>query len=221
MGTSIMSDAQYQELRSNARVLEADADGDKVLRLADRRIIKLFRVRHAISKARIYPYSKRFARNVKLLQQLNIATVSDATYFKLPSRQCSGVIYQPLAGETLRSLGFAGQLSEDLCADTGVFVARLHALGILFRSLHLGNILSGENSELGLIDVADLSRRPWSLCRSERLRNFRHVFRPAEDHEYLNTIQKRALIDRYLDSCPEQLARDGEFRTSIELCAQL
>lgn len=37
-------------------------------------------VHHSLSKARIYPYSKRFARNVTLLQQLNIATVTDASW---------------------------------------------------------------------------------------------------------------------------------------------
>lgn len=216
-----MSDAHYQELRSTARVLEADADGDKVLLLADGRIIKLFRVRHAISKARIYPYSKRFARNVTQLQQLNIATVSDVSCFKLPSHQCTGVIYQPLAGETLRRLGVAGNLSETLCADTGAFVARLHALGILFRSLHLGNILSCEHGGLGLIDVADLSRRPWSLRKSERLRNFQHLFRPAEDHQYLSAKHKGALIDGYIESCPKQLTEDSDFRAGIELSSQL
>jgi hypothetical protein len=221
MSSSTMSDAQYQELRSLARVLEADADGDKVLLLADGRIMKLFRVRHRISKAHFYPYSKRFASNVTLLQQLNIATVSDVSCFKLPSRQRTGVVYQPLAGETLRRLGVAGELSEARCADTGAFVAHLHALGILFRSVHLGNILNCEHGELGLIDVADLSRRPWSLRKSERLRNFQHLFRPPEDHEYLDTTHKRALIDRYLESCPEQLAQDSQFRAGIELGAQL
>ena len=47
------------------------------------------------------------------------------------------------------------------------------------------------------------------------------LFRPPEDHEYLDTTHRRALIDRYLKSCPEQLVQDSQFRAGIELCAQL
>jgi hypothetical protein len=121
----------------------------------------------------------------------------------------------------VRRLGVAGALTASLCGEVGAFLARLHAEGILFRSVHLGNIVRCDNGEPGLIDIADLSHRPWPLTRSERLRNFQHLFRPAEDHDYLTAEHKRMLIDRYLQACPPKLAARPGFRRAIEQRARL
>lgn len=211
-----LTDDQDEALRQGASVLEADGFGDKVLLLADGRIMKLFRVRDAWSSARLFPYSKRFARNATLLTSLGIATVSSVRCFKLPSQDRTGVIYQPLTGETLRKLGVAGQLDAALCGSTGEFIASLHSMGILFRSIHLGNIVHRPEGGLGLIDIADLTRLPWSLSQSERLRNFNHLFRPPEDHDYLTSDHKQALIDRYLAACPAHIASKPRFQAGIE-----
>ncbi len=73
---------------------------------------------------------------------------------------------------------------------------------------------------MGLIDIADLSRQPLPLLRSQRLRNFQHLFRPAEDHLYLGTSHKQALIDSYLAKAGK-LAGDARFRQQIAALAQL
>ena len=41
----------YEALREGAHVLEADGSGDKVLRLADGRMLKLFRRKRLLSSA--------------------------------------------------------------------------------------------------------------------------------------------------------------------------
>ena len=56
---------QYQALREDAEVLAADDHGDKVLKLNNGQIMKLFRRKRLFSSALIYPYGKRFADNVK------------------------------------------------------------------------------------------------------------------------------------------------------------
>lgn len=216
-----LSETQYLDLRSSARVLEADGYGDKVLQLADGRIMKLFRLRHSLSSARWFPYSERFARNAEILRQREIPTVGDIGCFTLPSRERTGVLYQPLPGETLRRMGVAGQLTVADCAAAGRLIGELHHKGILFRSIHLGNIVKGTDGRLGLIDIADMSRQPFPLLKSQRLRNFQHLFRPDEDHVYLGREQKEALIDRYLEHAGPRLAGSSSFRRRIEALARL
>lgn len=216
MPSQKLSRAEYEALREGATVLEADGHGDKVLQLSDGRIMKLFRVRNALSSARLLPYSTRFARNAARLRALDVPTVGEVQCFALPSMQRTGVLYQPLEGETLRRLGVAGQLSSADCAATGVFIAKLHQMGVLFRSIHLGNIVKSSDGSLGLIDIADMSSQSRPLRRDQRLRNFQHLFRPAEDHDYLSSADKHALIDSYMASVPERLANNAAFVQRIE-----
>lgn len=219
MHTVIISEDSYRVLRSTAQVLEADGHGEKVLLLADGRIMKLFRYKRLLTSARLFPYSRRFARNRAVLVAREVPTISEVQCFKLPSQERHGVLYQPLAGETLRRLGLAGQLDDALCALTGRFVADLHDKGILFRSIHLGNIVCGEDGALGLIDIADLSHQPWPLCRSQRRRNFVHMFRPPEEQRYLSQQQRATLVEHYLAACPPRLAANRRFTEAVAAAA--
>lgn len=219
MTSEIISEEDYLRLRRDARVLEADSYGDKVLLLADGRIMKLFRIKKLLSGARIVPYSRRFAINRERLVARGIPTVSEVRCFKLPSRQRHGVFYQPLPGETLRRLGMNGRLDAAQCTRAGDFIAGVHAKGILFRSIHLGNIVLGEDGALGLIDIADLSQQPWPLRRDQRLRNFRHLFRPPQERRYLNAELRQALLDGYLAVCPPRLFANERFRTGLRRIA--
>lgn len=202
MPDKLLSQAGFDSLRQGAEVLEEDGHGEKVLRLLDGRILKLFRLKSRFSSARWLPYSRRFVANANRLTALGIPTVSAAEAWRAPALARTAVCYQPLPGETLRRLGVAGQLTVPTCARAGELIARLHTLGILFRSLHLGNIVLGDNGELGLIDIADLKKQPFALLRSQRLRNFGHLFRPDEDHLYLRDDQRQALLDAYLAASP-------------------
>lgn len=216
-----MADAEYTHLQRDAKVLEADGRGAKVMSLADGRIMKLFRPRKTFTSARWFPRSLRFAKNARTLQQLGIPTVSDVICFKLPSQHFTGVLYQPLPGETLRQLGVAGLTTQADYSRTGEFIARLHQAGILFRSIHLGNVVKMADGQLGLIDIADLSRQPWPLLKSQRQRNFRHLFRPDEDHDYLTVAHKQSLVDSYLAHCPPAVSANSSLRHQLETLARV
>ena len=62
-----LEQADYLALRADARVLEYDRHGDKVLQLADGSYLKLFRRKRLLSSAAWYPYAKRFADNALAL----------------------------------------------------------------------------------------------------------------------------------------------------------
>jgi len=91
----------------------------------------------------------------------------------------------------------AGLLDEALAYKVGEFIAKVHALGIYFRGLHIGNIVRTPNGELGLIDVSELSIY-WHLSRYRRLRNFARFWRVQEDAIKFGEGNINALIDGYV-----------------------
>ncbi|QBF24857.1 toluene tolerance protein [Pseudomonas tructae] len=180
-----MDHTTYMSLREGAHVLEADGSGDKVLRLRDGRMLKLFRRKRLLSSALLYPYARRFANNAQALQQLGVPSPEIIGVYRIPSIQRDAVYYAPLAGETLRQLLHKQEGAQTLRAQLGQFIAHLHSLGIYFRSLHLGNVVLTPERELGLIDIADLQRQSRPLRERQRVRNFHHVLRYAEDRQWL------------------------------------
>ncbi len=178
----------YLELRQDAEVVERDGFGDKVLLLPDGTYLKLFRRKRLLSSALFYPYARRFADNVGALARRGIACPDMIGLYRIGSIARDAVHYRPLAGRTLRHIVKAGTdaaEAEKLRCTLGTFVARLHGLGVYFRSLHLGNIVLTPEGTLGLIDVADLSARSGALGTLRRTRNMKHLLRYPGENEWI------------------------------------
>lgn len=192
-----ISSAEYEQLRAGARVLERDKRGDKVLLTPDNYIIKLFYPRRRFTSARLYPYAYRFCNNARQLQASGIATVH-CDQLRHDRQQGRHLVRYPLLpGDTVRALLATPPVSEHLLAKLAAFLAELHGKGILFRSIHLGNILLLEDGSFGLIDVADMSiqRRPLGLLK--RARNFRHLLHDRRDRDVLEQYGYARLLADY------------------------
>lgn len=175
----------YEALRKGAHVLEADGSGDKVLRLADGRMLKLFRRKRVLSSALFYPYAQRFANNTRALEMRNISCPKIIAVYRISSIQRDGVYYNPLEGTTVRELQASTEEANTLRFQLGGFIARLHEKGVYFRSLHFGNVVLTPENTLGLIDIADLRCQKSALSDRKRLRNFAHLLRYKEDWQWL------------------------------------
>jgi len=175
----------YLALRADARVLERDRHGDKVLMLSEGSYLKLFRRKRLISSAAWYPYAKRFADNALALAERDIPCPEVIGLYRIPSVSRDAVRYRPLEGQTLRQLVRSGADTAGLRERLGRFVAELHEAGVYFRSLHLGNIVLTPAGTLGLIDIADLraGRRP--IPPHRRRRNLQHLLRDEQDRAWL------------------------------------
>ncbi|WP_263261295.1 toluene tolerance protein [Pseudomonas sp. RIT-PI-S] len=174
----------YLALREGAEVIEADGSGDKVLGLRDGSMLKFFRRKRLVSSALLFPYAKRFASNARALHRRQVPCPEVIAVYRIPSIERDAVHYLPLAGRTVRQL-FEGDAPPALRFELGQFVARLHAHGVYFRSLHLGNIVLTPDQQLGLIDIADLSCQRRPLSTGKRLRNFQHMVRYKADMHWL------------------------------------
>lgn len=180
---------EYLRLRAGAEVMEADSFGDKVLRLADGTILKLFRRKRLLSSAAWYPYAQRFADNAVAMRRRGIAVPEIIAIVRIPVIARDAVHYHPLPGESLRQLLRAGMEPDErqnLRSAFTRFVIELHEKGIYFRSLHLGNVLQLPDGHFGLIDIADARLRPWRLSRHLRRRNLRLLLAAAGEGELID-----------------------------------
>lgn len=213
----LLAPEHFAQLSQNARILEQDQRGIKVLQLDNGNILKIFRVRHTFTLARIYSYARQFCRNAGRLKKLGIPTVEIVQLFHFEDSTDTAVMYQPLPGKTLRQLNQSGQLDNALLKEFGQFVARLHQQGVYFRSLHFGNVVRTPEGQLGLIDIADLKVYPCSLATGHRARNFRHLQRYAEDWSILLETDRRAFADSYFAAAALPLATELALKGKLHL----
>lgn len=195
-----LSHDEYLALRDGAQVLEFDRHGDKVLMLSDGSYLKLFRRKRLISSAAWYPYAQRFADNALKLAGRQIPCPEVLGVYRIPGVSREAVRYRPLAGQTLRHIVRSGADTAGLRDKLGRFVARLHAAGIYFRSLHLGNIVLTPSGELGLIDIADLRASSNPMPRHRRLRNLKHLLRDEQDRAWIYQSDTAAFDRAYNDA---------------------
>ena len=107
------------------------------------------------------------------------------------------ITYPLLPGTTLRDRLAETTDGDDYLDKLASWLVTLHTKGILFRSIHLGNILVLENHDYGLIDVADMSIQQRPLGLIKRARNFRHLLHDRRDRERLAEYGYDRLLDNY------------------------
>jgi tRNA A-37 threonylcarbamoyl transferase component Bud32 len=193
--------AEFDVFIQGAQVLEQDGFGLKVLRLPGDRILKLFRRKRRLSSQIWAPHAWRFKRNAKILHKRGIPTISIESIFAIPDLQRQAVLYHELPGVTLRQWldEHDGERSQAQIEAFARFVALLHDQGILFRSLHLGNVLVTTDGALALIDIVDMGFRWFGpLTLQQRIRNFKHVGRYVEDRARLAKSGEGVFMRAYL-----------------------
>jgi tRNA A-37 threonylcarbamoyl transferase component Bud32 len=187
-------------MHDGVEILASDSFGEKVLRLKDGSIIKLFRTKRIISSSFFYPYALRFANNASKLSTRGIRTVKVIDAYKIPSIKRTAVHYEELEGEMLRNRIIEYPMNGEITVRLAAFVAKLHNEGIYFRSLHFGNIIITSDNSFGLIDIADMKIKVHPLSISMRIRNFSHLTRYEADRSFLKR-QKALFIGEYLKMC--------------------
>ena len=188
---------EYERLVAGAKVISRDKHGDKVLKLPDGFMVKLFRLKRRISSAVIWPYAKRFERGAKRLRELSVPSVEVVSSLRVKSISRDVVVYRPLEGETLRDALKDSRDQKALLTRFSAFFARLHDRGIYFRGIHFGNVIVLPNGEFGLIDVSEMRLSRFPLSLSKRIRNFKPIFRYREDRAAILGFGFELFLDTY------------------------
>ncbi|MGZ0655523.1 toluene tolerance protein [Coraliomargarita sp. W4R72] len=193
--------AEYESLTANGKVLEIEGNCPKVILLTEDRILKLFRRKRLLSSQLWITHAARFARNASKLRKRGIPTIQIRSVFSIPAIERQAVLYDMLQGDTLRDWLDANTQSAGLikCKELGVFVAELHSRGILFRSIHFGNVVVQADGSFGLIDIADTGFTCLGgLSVNQRIRNFHHMDRHDADRSQLAGPMGAAFLQAYL-----------------------
>ena len=132
---------EYQRLVADSKVLEQDKHGAKVLETVDNKIVKLFRRKRAITSAAFKPYAARFVENAQRLKARGIKTVNIEAVYRCSPISRTLVVYRPVPGQTLRDAIRNSTNPDTLMAHFASFFAELHDKGVLFRSIHLNNVI--------------------------------------------------------------------------------
>jgi len=201
-------------MRDGAGILSKDNMGDKVLALQDGTILKMFRIKHLISSARLYPYALRFVRNAEKLAALNIPSVEVLDWFKIPSIKRTAVQYKRLEGTPLSTELGNGNATREIARRFGIFISALHNQGVYFRSIHLENIIVLPDQRFGLIDISDMKIYGHSLSLWMRSRNFKHLTR-YKAHRNLLKLELMTFIHAYLEQAEISRPQMGKLRKEL------
>lgn len=208
----VLTPDKLEAIIAGAETLEKDRRGDKVLRLKNGAIFKIFTCKSRLSKSFWRPYSISFVKNALILGVCAIPTVTLKQLYQLPDRRKTAVEYQPLPGQTLDEC-IDGSLDKDrLSEGLGTFIQKLHQQGIYFRAVHPGNIILDDNNRWGLIDIADLKFYEKPLSEAKRRRNFHHLLRRHRFRQCLQQLNPEKIMAGYCQniSAPDSIKASFE-----------
>ena len=146
------------KLGQPAMLAHDDADGRLLM-------TKVWHRRELLTSDRVIPYHQRFRRALETLRALDVRVPSYRAHGHVLGGKARFVIYEPLPGLPLRAC-----YDDVNIPDLAELVCSLHARGVYFRGLHLGNVILGADGTLGLIDVQDIRflQGPLGWRRRER-----------------------------------------------------
>lgn len=192
---------EFERVVTGAEILETNRKGPRVFRLQEGRILKIIRHKRPLLRLGRKPRALIFARNARRLAERDFITGDVEEVFRVKHLRGHGLRYRPVPGKTLRSeLREANPATrKELILAMATLLGRLHAAGVLFRSIHLANVIVTPARQLGLIDIADVRFHPLGgpLSQRQRLRNFRHLLRYREDREQLALTGWPDFLDAY------------------------
>lgn len=190
-----ISRAEFERLIAGAEILERQGGGLSALRTPDGRIVKLWQRRRGLSSDRIWPYSRRFADNCRRLLRRGIAAPRIEHAYRIEETGEHILVYPLLAGTPLRKLAEKNALP---LAELARFYAALHDKGVLFRSIHLGNVIKLDVGSFALIDVTDVRFSRRSLQADERAQNLGYAWSYRGDKPYFTPAVSAELVRNYL-----------------------
>lgn len=207
-----LQNSELNKLIDSGTVIEKDHHGPKVVVLAEHRYLKIFYHKNRVSMAKLRSRARQFASNAAKLKKRHITTVGILDTFKTdnPRRDC--VCYHGIPGDTVRKILQNTPKNPELSQRLGAYIAQLHDAGVMFRSLHFGNIIQLADGNFGLIDIADMRINLFRLSNWQRKRNFQHVFRYRDD---MKIVDLDAFIRGYQTESGSQGARLRYFEEII------
>lgn len=208
-----------QELKAlceDGRAIEDKAGYPAVVLHGDGTISKFWaRKKKLISSATLRPYSNRFIKNAEELNRRGVVTPEIISHIAVEKSHVRIVRYRSLPGHSIREL-----LEEDpkqidikgLCR----YIYELHEKGILFKGMHLGNIIQKPNQKgYGLIDFTDVKFYSRAVPVLRRAANLATPLRYREDINRIKSAGLPGLLETYLKLLSLSSAEKHRFHEKV------
>lgn len=216
-GPVVVSPQAFDEHCRGGRVLASKDDAPAVLahdNPGGRRLITKIWWPQGLLGERSLRYSDRFRRALLSLESLDVAVPALRGYGRVRGG-ARFVVYEELPGTTLREL--SGAVDLEALAE---FVVGLHARGVYFRGLHLGNVIRRPDGGFGLIDVQDVRFRPRPLGLRMRERNLGILCSHPRDLSYMLDGHWSELVLAYCRRAGMNVSQAARLRDRVDVQVQ-
>lgn len=207
-----MNNKEINDLINGADLLESEGEVPVVWQ-NDELIIKRFRHKGWFTSNLLRPYAKRFAANAAELLQRGVNAPSVVAEARLEDGD-DYLVYRCVPGKPASSLvqepdGLSPQRIAAVYAD-------LHRRGVLFRSVHLSNVLLQSADGYGLIDITDVVfvKPPASIRK--RARNLGYAWAHPRDEHYFTAKNRAAVCQAYIEASGLDVAAAQSFRCLLD-----
>lgn len=159
-------------------------------------IIKLFYPKKRLfTSTRFRPQAMKFQSNIVLLKQYGYTVPTIRTIQYCRELNTYLVHYPKIVAQDVRTLVRAGNIN--LINEVAKLLVELHQKGIIFRAIHLENLMIQPNGDFALIDISDVKFKHRSLGFYSRYRNFVHLFSNPTDRAFWREYGYERFLAQY------------------------
>jgi hypothetical protein len=193
-----VSKAQVEKIVAQSEMIMGSPEEPMLLLTPAGELIKLFYRKKRFTTAILFPRAIRFVNNGRRLREKGVMAPLSNEVIYCSEMALHMVTYDPLPGKDLRALRDDG----NELAMTGLpeYLAELHMLGVVFRGIHLGNILF-LNKQAGqiyaLVDIAGMTIKNRPLRIWERSRNLINLLGVDDDKDVFDEVGVNWFLSRY------------------------
>lgn len=193
-----ISNEQLDALCRNGTPIDSQGGYPCIVIHPDDTITKIWAQRKRLFSSRSYnPYHKRFVKNAAMLASRGILVPEILNHAVLEGSHVGIVTYRSLPGQSIRDLL---KESPDEVDIPGLcdYIFDLHEKGVLFRSIHFGNIIRLPDGSYGLIDFTDVKYFNGPVPLARRAANLAFPLRYQEDVERIGVAKLPSIVNSYL-----------------------
>ncbi len=173
------------------------------------------RKKKLISSATLLTYSSRFVKNAAELSRRGIVTPEIISHTAVEKSHIKIVKYRSLPGKSIREL-LKNDPQQVNITNLCQYIYKLHDKGILFRGIHLGNIIQAPDQQnYGLIDFTDVKFYSKALSLRRRATNLSTPLRYEEDTKRIATAGLPDLAESYLKILSASKSEEQKFRRQV------
>lgn len=186
---------QVEEIIGDNEILMGSDHSPKMLETQSGEVVKFFYPKSRLSTSTFFPKAKVFADNGDSLKKLQVIAPVTTRIGYCASRKMYLVIYDRIPGKDLRM--WDAEKDNRALDGLGGYLALLHRKGVMFRGIHLGNVLMDDDGQYALVDISGMACKSKALTLWQRMRNLINLLGVEDDKQILSAYGLSRFVANY------------------------